>query len=125
MIITTIKGKSTPKPNKLKCFLCHKQDHSVKTAQNPFKQGEEKKDKGEISVAQDGYESGDILCMTNHKNDQSWILDNGCSFHMSSNKNWFMSFEESSGGQVFLGNNKTCKVQGIGSIKLVMHDGLS
>lgn len=42
---------------------------------------------------------------------------------MTPNKNWFESLNEISGGEVILGNNKTCKIQGIGSIRLKMNNG--
>ncbi|KAG6726906.1 hypothetical protein I3842_02G103200, partial [Carya illinoinensis] len=38
-------------------------------------------------------------------------------------KEWFETFSELDGGQVILGNNKSCKIMGIGSVRLKMHDG--
>ena len=52
-----------------------------------------------------------------------WIMDSGCSFHMFPNKGWFLDLEECN-GSVLLGNNNTCAIRGIGSIKLRMYDGL-
>lgn len=51
-----------------------------------------------------------------------WIMDSGCSFHMCPHKSWFHDMQESS-GSVLLGNNYVCKVKGIGSVKMRMHDG--
>lgn len=50
------------------------------------------------------------------------ILDSGCTFHHCPDKSWVDFIEGIDGGQVVLGNNKTCKVQGIGSITLRMYD---
>lgn len=41
---------------------------------------------------------------------------------MTSNKNLLESFKETDGGQVIFGNNQTCKVQGIRSIRLMIQD---
>ena len=56
------------------------------------------------------------------KSDGEWIMDSGCSFHMTPNKSWFEKFIELQGGSMLLGNNKPCKIQGIGSIRLKLHD---
>ena len=52
-----------------------------------------------------------------------WIVDSGCSFHMSPNKTWFKNFSAKESGTVYMGNNHTCKVLGIGDIALKLHDG--
>ena len=51
-------------------------------------------------------------------------MDSSCSFHMIPNKPWFEKFTKLQGGSVLLGNNKPCKIQGIGSIRLKLHDGI-
>lgn len=47
-----------------------------------------------------------------------WILDLGCSFHMTPNKEWFETYNDQEGGSIPLGNTKSCKVTRIGTIKL-------
>ena len=42
---------------------------------------------------------------------------------MSPLKDWFHDFKECNGGRVLLGNNKACRVLGIGKISVKMHDG--
>lgn len=74
-------------------------------------------------MALDGYESSDLLCVQELKNDRCWMLDSRCSFHMTPNRDWFKSFKEVTRGLVILGNNKTCKFLGIGTIKLILDDG--
>lgn len=46
------------------------------------------------------------------------MLDSGASFHMTSNKHWFEELKEVDGGRVILGNNETCQVKGVGSIRM-------
>lgn len=65
------------------------------------------------------------MCVSEEKTHHEWVLDSGCSFHMCPNKDWFISYTKNHGGQVLLGNNKACKVTGIGAIKLKLADGVT
>ena len=51
------------------------------------------------------------------KND-TWIIDSGCSHHMTSNKTKFEYFEDYDGGSVRFGNNEPCFIRGKGRISL-------
>ena len=53
-----------------------------------------------------------------------WLLDSGCSYHMTPYRDWFSSYDSIEGGVILLGNNVSCKVFGIGSVKIKMHDGI-
>ena len=46
----------------------------------------------------------------------------GCTFHMYPNRDWFSTYETVSKGVVLMGNNSSCKVAGIGAIKIKMFD---
>ncbi|XP_031251498.1 uncharacterized protein LOC116109392 [Pistacia vera] len=52
-----------------------------------------------------------------------WVLDSGCSFHMSPNKTWFQNLITGEPEIVFMGNNNSCRVQGIGNITLRLKSG--
>ena len=75
-------------------------------------------------IAQDGYESAEVLVVSTSETERKWILDSRCSFHMTPNKACFETFKIVNGGQVILGNNKACDVQGIGIVRLKLHDGV-
>ena len=45
-----------------------------------------------------------------------WILDSGCTRHMTWNRNLFSSYESYDGGQVIFGGNSKGKVIGRGQI---------
>ena len=49
-------------------------------------------------------------------------MDSSCSFHMTPRKQWIQNFKEINGGKVLLGNDYECKVQGVGDVRLKMHD---
>ncbi|KAE8682936.1 ABC transporter G family member 13 [Hibiscus syriacus] len=52
-----------------------------------------------------------------------WILDLGCTYHMSPNREWFSDLVELNAGVVYMGNDNACKTVGIGSIRLKNQDG--
>jgi len=51
------------------------------------------------------------------KND-IWIIDSGCTHHMTSDKENFNTFEYYNGGTVRMGNDTPCPVEGKGTIML-------
>lgn len=50
----------------------------------------------------------------------NWCIDSGCTSHMCSNKDIFVSFQEQIDGKVNLANESTSKIQGKGLIKLAV-----
>ena len=103
------------------CNYCKELGHWKKDC--PMKKG-----KPSVVVVKEGSTSENELVLSvadhhQHFEDQ-WILDSNCSFHMCPNKTWFDTYEEKSGGNVFMGNDVSCKTIGIGTIKIKMHDGI-
>ena len=80
---------------------------------------------GEAAIVEndDGYESSNVLVASTSHSDK-WIMDSGCSSHMTSNDGWFEDYKEINGGQVLLGNNSPCEVISMGSVRIKTHDGL-
>ncbi|XP_039025197.1 uncharacterized protein LOC120158420 [Hibiscus syriacus] len=77
----------------------------------------------EVNIVKE-YDDGELLIAAddNFITSDEWILDSGSSFRMSTNHDWFATYETVSTHDVFLGNNVPCKVAGIGTIKLKMFD---
>ena len=69
-------------------------------------------------MAQDGYESAEVLIVLTYESDRKWILDSGCSFHMTPNKDRFKTCKDIKEGQMILGNKKRCEVLGIGIVRI-------
>ena len=63
----------------------------------------------------------EILNVGERDIEEEWILDSGCSFHISSHKEWFEQLEPAR-GSVLLGNNQVCTIHGIGNIRMKLHD---
>ncbi|KAH9669963.1 hypothetical protein KPL70_022004 [Citrus sinensis] len=88
----------------------------------------QKKSNGKAAVASEDecdYDEANVLVAAERHPTGEWILDSGCSFHMCPNKSFFKTFESVNGGKVLLGNNLACKVAGIGTISLKLHDGVT
>jgi hypothetical protein len=58
-----------------------------------------------------------------HDHDQQWLLDSGASNHMCLHRHWFITYQSIDDGIVYMGNDISCKVVGIGSIRIKMFDG--
>ncbi|KAG8472814.1 hypothetical protein CXB51_034622 [Gossypium anomalum] len=80
---------------------------------------------GEADAVED-YSDGELLVasVNDSKVSEEWILDSGCTFHMSPNRDWFTTYETVSEGVVLIGNNASCEIAGVGTIKVKMFDGV-
>ncbi|KAG8472328.1 hypothetical protein CXB51_035360 [Gossypium anomalum] len=87
--------------------------------------GKQPENSGEADVVED-YSDGELLVasVNDSKVSEEWILNSGCTFHMSPNRDWFTTYETVSEGVVLMGNNASCKIAGVGTIKVKMFDGV-
>lgn len=72
-----------------------------------------------IVVKDESDDEGDKMALISHvrKND-TWIIDSGCSHHMTGDKIKFEHMEHYDGGSVRFGNNEPCYIKGKGCILL-------
>ncbi|GJR70297.1 retrovirus-related pol polyprotein from transposon TNT 1-94 [Tanacetum coccineum] len=54
-----------------------------------------------------------------------WIMDSGGSYHMTPRLDLFFDYLECDGGRVLLGDNRECKIRGIGKVRVQLKDGSS
>ena len=54
----------------------------------------------------------------------SWIMDLACSYQMTLNKDWFDIYRLVNYGFVLMGNDASCRVFGMGNIRVKMFDGV-
>ncbi|KAH9769620.1 hypothetical protein KPL71_012083 [Citrus sinensis] len=121
------KEKTDKMKKKRKCYFCQKEGHYIKDCFEKKKLEKlQKESSGKydiVSIDEGESEDADVLIAADKKFSGEWILDSGCSFHMCPQKYFFITFEKVDGGRVLLGNNLACKVAGIGSVSIKMHDG--
>ena len=55
---------------------------------------------------------------------ENWILDSSYMFHMTPNRDLFSTYEPIHKGVVLMGNIASCKVAGIGTVRIRMFDGV-
>ncbi|KAL5555285.1 hypothetical protein UlMin_037521 [Ulmus minor] len=69
--------------------------------QVPGKNDVKPQEGGVAAVVQndDGYESSNVLVVSTKHLNRHWIMDSGCSFHMTPNGGWFEDYKEINGGQ--------------------------
>ncbi|KAG8490688.1 hypothetical protein CXB51_013811 [Gossypium anomalum] len=128
------KGRSKSSNRGKTCNFCKKKGHIKSECyklKNKIKReaanqkGKQPENFGEADVVED-YSDGELLVasVNDSKVSEEWILDSGCTFHMSPNRDWFTTYETVSEGVVLMGNNASCKIAGVGTIKVKMFDGV-
>lgn len=84
-------------------------------------------DRGEASLAKD--DANDLVglivdeanaAVTDH---DEWVLDTGCSFHMSPRRDVFIDLQEVRTGRVRMANNTVVEVKGVGAVRFQNDDG--
>src|SRR5690606_25529506 len=73
-----------------------------------------------VNIAQN--EEPMILTASVHDSKEQWVLDSGCTFHITPDKDVLFDFVEVDGGKVLMGNNTYSEVKGMGKIKIVNPD---
>ncbi|KAL0448238.1 UNVERIFIED_CONTAM: Retrovirus-related Pol polyprotein from transposon TNT 1-94 [Sesamum latifolium] len=92
------------------------------------KQADEKRDdlSKSANVAQnDSSDSsdGDMLSVSTNQFVDAWILDSGCSYHITPNREWFTSYRSGNFGFIYLGDDRCCNIVGVGDVRIKTYDG--
>lgn len=117
------KDKESGEKETRRCHFCTKQGHLKKDCYAYKKKQAQKNPKPDATEIIEKCEGAEVLNVIDTITGNDWILDSGCSFHMCPHKQWFMDLKHERLGSVLLGNDQVCSVEGIGSIKLKLHDG--
>jgi len=123
-------SKSKGKNCKVKCWFYGKSGHLKKDCwkrQQKSKEDSstEKKEANTINTgsASKTSMSYEVLSVDLSSHDQHWLLDSGASNHICIHREWFKTYKPINDGVVYMGNDVTCNIVGIGSIQLKMFDG--
>ncbi|XP_050902779.1 uncharacterized protein LOC127115231 [Lathyrus oleraceus] len=120
------KGKSQQKSysgdvSSIQCYHCKKEGHTRKVCPERLKD-RVGKDNGVAAIVQDDFDSSDALVVSSDDLSKKWIMDSRCTLHMTLNKDLFEELCDQDSGYVLLGNNKVCKIAGVGSMRFKLHD---
>uniref|UniRef100_A0A2N9FA25 Integrase catalytic domain-containing protein n=1 Tax=Fagus sylvatica TaxID=28930 RepID=A0A2N9FA25_FAGSY len=118
------RGRSKSKNKTIKCFKCQKKGH-MKRKCPEWNKGKEESSTS-VNVVADSESDGDMLSVSSSTDglNNSWLLDSACSFHVTPHRNWFDTYRSINCGSVRMGNDATCTIIGMGTIKIKMSDGV-
>ncbi|GKB46849.1 zinc finger, CCHC-type containing protein [Tanacetum coccineum] len=121
--------KSRGGTGKLKCFICHLDDHlkrdCPKKKSNGFvKKGKRDQDSDSSDDEGSAY-FGEALMVVGNDEMTELVMDSGGSYHMTHRRDFLYEFKVFDGGSVQLGDNRTCTIKGTGKVKIHLHDGSS
>ncbi|KAH9779421.1 hypothetical protein KPL71_007705 [Citrus sinensis] len=125
------RSKSRSKKN-VKCYNCGKKGHVKKECWSNQKRKEGKKPESSnaqgciASTSDDGeilYSEATIVSKGRKRLSDVWLIDSGATWHMTSRREWFHTYEPISGGSVYIGNDHALEIAGIGTIKIKIFDG--
>ncbi|KAH9800564.1 hypothetical protein KPL71_000708 [Citrus sinensis] len=125
------RSKSRSKKN-VKCYNCGKKGHVKKECWSNQKRREGKEPVSSnaqgcvASTSNDGkilYSEATTVSEGRKQLSDVWLIDSGATWHMTSRREWFHTYEHISGGSVYMGNDHALEIAGIGTIKIKMFDG--
>ncbi|KAG8493115.1 hypothetical protein CXB51_010427 [Gossypium anomalum] len=101
---------------------CYKLQNKIKR-EAANQKGKQPEKSSEANIVED-YSNSELLVasVNNSKVSEEWILDSGCTFHISPNQDWFTTYETVSKVVVLIGNNASYKIASVGTIKVKMFD---
>ena len=112
----------------VECFYCHKnglyknQCKELKEHLEEKKNGKKPLESASVAeeISDDSEVGADLLLVSSSNNVllELWVLDSACSYHMTPKKDWFDTYKPYNGGMVQMGNDATCPVIGIGTMKI-------
>ncbi|KAE8715810.1 hypothetical protein F3Y22_tig00110160pilonHSYRG00625 [Hibiscus syriacus] len=110
------------------CYKCKEAGHMKRECLKLKKQTDEKRDDSSKSVNMveddnSDCSEGDMLSISTTQLTDAWILDFGCSYHITPNREWFSTYRSVYSGSVYLGDDRCCNIVGIGDVKIKMYDG--
>ncbi|KAD4178745.1 hypothetical protein E3N88_27336 [Mikania micrantha] len=114
---------------KLRCYVCNSDKHlkrncpEWKKRKSEYSKGKSHVVNSDTEGSLDGYESADVLMVSKASCVSEWVMDSGCSFHMTPCKEYFKELTIKDLGNVHLGDNSPCQIKGIGTVLFKLNNG--
>ena len=108
------KGRSKSRSG-IVCWKCGKKGHLKKNCKSQNGKGDAQQETNhEANVTGDVLQDALILSLDNIID--AWVVDSGASFHATPDKKYFHDYVQGDFGQVRLGDDKPCKIVGMGKV---------
>ena len=113
------RGRRSNDKSNIQCFYCKKYGHYESECRK--KQADQISGKAHVTNHTGNNSAGMFLsCHTTEQQPKDlWLLDSGCSNHMTSNKELLSSIDSSISSDITLGNDHLVKVQGRGTVPIL------
>lgn len=115
-------NRSSESRSNIQCFNCKKFSHYKAECWGRGKPQE----KGGILVAEEKEKPSNMFmasCDSRGESSSVWLIDSGCSRHMTCEKQFFCQLDNSKTESVHLGHDKEMRVEGIGTVNVASRDG--
>nr|GEU54414.1 retrovirus-related Pol polyprotein from transposon TNT 1-94 [Tanacetum cinerariifolium] len=123
------KSISKSRGGRLKCYIFQSDDHLKRNCLKDNRKKSTsyvKKDEQPNSSGLTYDDSEVMMAMSAHAQDLlDWIMDSGCSYHMTPRLDIFFDFLECDGDSVQLGDNRECKIRGELNVSVEEKDSLA
>jgi len=117
------KGKSrSNSKSRVTCWFCKKEGH-VKKDCFARKKKFENEEQGEAGVITEKLVYSEALSMHDQEAKEKWVIDSGCTYHITSRMDWFTDFNENESTLILLGDDHTVESRGSGIVKINTHGG--
>ncbi|KAL2251315.1 UNVERIFIED_CONTAM: Retrovirus-related Pol polyprotein from transposon TNT 1-94, partial [Sesamum indicum] len=111
-----------------RCYNCGIKGHYIKDCRKPRRDNRDNNGEEKERVNNVADESGEVFVVSDvnsvhHMSMYEWLVDSGCTFHISPFKNIFSNLKLGDFGFVSMANENRCEIKGIGDISLIFNDG--
>ena len=105
--------KCCRRPN-VKCEKCNKLGHHVRIYKSNFQQ----KNVVQVAYQQEEEQLSVATCFTSNNSSECWLVDSGCTNHMTHDQELFKELNKSQVSKVRIGNGDLITIEGKGTIAI-------
>lgn len=115
------RGRPTGKADKT-CWICGSDSHWKRDCPKRKQGSQSMRTNNSANLALNLPEPT-VLTASLYVSAGEWVLDSGCTFHITPRRELLTDFVETNGNKVMMGNNTYCMVKGMGNITIDNSDG--